>query len=83
MNVQCLKSSYIAKSFNNYAVCLFCLVLALKMFSRNNPNVPIYSVMNDEEVKVIKKWCIQLEKEMVTYSSTLALKIPWTEEPMY
>jgi len=43
MNVQCLKSSYIAKSFNNYAVCLFCLVLALKMFSRNNPNVPIYS----------------------------------------
>ena len=26
-------------------------------------------------------WEDLLEKEMATYSSTLALKIPWTEEP--
>ena len=26
-------------------------------------------------------WEDPLEKEMVTYSSTLAWKIPWTEEP--
>ena len=26
-------------------------------------------------------WEVPLEKEMATYSSTLAWKIPWTEEP--
>ena len=26
-------------------------------------------------------WCSALEKEMATHSSTLAWKIPWTEEP--
>ena len=25
--------------------------------------------------------CLYMEKEMVTHSSTLAQKIPWTEEP--
>ena len=32
-----------AKLFNNYAVCFFSVMLAFKMFLRNNPNLHIYS----------------------------------------
>ena len=47
--------------------------------------------MEEEETKVQEKWkmCVikqrygfkTLEKEMAPYSSILAWKIPWTEEP--
>ena len=30
---------------------------------------------------ISKAWCIPLEKAMAPHSSTLAWKIPWTEEP--
>ena len=39
------------------------------------------SVYNVRDLGSILGWEDPLEKEMATHSSTLALKIPWTEEP--
>ena len=38
------------------------------------------SVYNVRDLGSIPGWQDSLEKEMATHSSTLALKIPWTEE---
>ena len=35
----------------------------------------------ETEVDIYTLLCIKLEKAMAPYSSTLAWKIPWTEEP--
>ena len=38
-------------------------------------------LVNAGDVGLIPGWKDALEKEMAIYSSTIAWKIPWTEEP--
>ena len=40
-----------------------------------------WTTRNVPDCKFYKRLCKQLEKAMATHSSTLAWKIPWTEEP--
>ena len=47
--------------------------------------VELFQIPQDDAVKVLHSICQQiwktLEKEMAIHSSTIAWKIPWTEEP--
>ena len=47
---------------------------------RHNAKSDLAAAMWESRVRSLD-WEDPLEKEMATYSSTLAWKIPWTEEP--
>ena len=45
------------------------------------PKYPKTRVINAKKKKIVQTYTDFLEKEVATHSSTLAWKIPWTEEP--
>ena len=45
------------------------------------PKYPKTRLINAKKKKIVQTYPDFLEKEVATHSSTLAWKIPWTEEP--